>query len=73
MSTAKLSQYNWQRGTVHYFSASGYYPQQMQGWFLLSEDGHKVYARKIRGRNCWQFASVDQIIEFDPYEKASKA
>jgi hypothetical protein len=66
-----LSQSVWQRGTLHYMAVDGYYPKHMEGWFLLSEDGRKIYARKIRGRNCWQFASVDRVIDFVPKETKS--
>jgi hypothetical protein len=59
-----LSQYNWQKGTLHYMSVSGYYPEQMRGWFMLSTDGRTVLARKIKGRNVWQFADVNRVLDF---------
>jgi hypothetical protein len=70
MNTTTLSQYNWQRGTLHYMAPDGYTTRQMQGWFMLSTDGRTVIARKVRGRNVWQFASTEQVINFNPYEKA---
>lgn len=67
-----LSQFIWQRGTLHYMDNNGYYPKQMQGWFTLTTDGRTVLARKVRGRNVWQFASTEQVIDFWPHEKGSK-
>ena len=68
-----LSQAIWQRGTLYYMAIDGYTVDSMTGWFLLSEDGHKVYARKAKGRNCWQLASTDRVINFAPLVKGVKS
>ena len=37
----------------------------MEGWFRLSDDRQTVYARRIRGRNTWRYATAAAVVQFD--------
>jgi hypothetical protein len=58
------------RGTITYLAPDGIEVWTLEGWFMLSLDGRTVVARKIRGRNRWQFcaasAVLDLAVEWDP-------
>lgn len=52
------------RGTLTYLVPDGIEVRTMHAWFTLSLDGRAVVARKIGGRNRWQFCSIESVIEF---------
>ena len=58
-----LSTYAEQRGVLYTCDSDGT-ERSMEGWFMLSEDGQRVLARKIKGRNVWHYASERNITQF---------
>lgn len=54
-----------QRGVLTYLAANGIEVLRMEGWFMLSLSGGTVVARKVRGRNRWQFCSVSDVLDFE--------
>ena len=59
-----LTNYAEQRGVLHTSNYDGDYVT-LEGWFMLSEDGLRVLARKIKGRKVWHYASESSITRFD--------
>lgn len=59
-----LSTYSEQRGVLYTCDSDGT-ERSMEGWFMLSEDGQRVLARKIKGRKVWHYASESNITQFD--------
>ena len=58
-----LSTYAEQRGVLHTCNNDGEHVT-LEGWFMLSEDGQRVLARKIKGRKVWHYASESNITQF---------
>lgn len=54
-----------QRGRLTYVAPDGIEVRTMEGWFMLSLSGGTVVARKVRGRNRWQFCSVSDVLDFE--------
>lgn len=54
-----------QRGVLTYVAPDGIEVLRLEGWFMLSLSGGTVIARKIRGRNRWQFCSVSEVLDFE--------
>lgn len=52
------------RGTLTYLAPDGIEVRTTRGWFMRSLDGRTVVARKIGGRNRWQFCGIESVIEF---------
>lgn len=67
MDTRYISQsvdHTERRGTITYTTADGINITTFHAWFMLSLDGRTVVARKIGGRNRWQFCSADAVLDF---------
>ena len=64
MAANDLSMFE-QRGVLTYMAPNQIEVRTMEGWFMLSVSGYSVVARKIRGRNWWQFCSVTDVLDFE--------
>ena len=59
-----LSTYAEQRGVLYTCDSDGT-ERSMEGWFMLTEDGQSVLARKIGGRNRFHKGRERDITRFD--------
>jgi len=66
LMAAGLSPYRETRGTLHYLV--GLDERQQDGWFMLGHDGRSISCRKVRGRNRWDIANVEQALLFRPHD-----
>ncbi len=56
-----------QAGTLYYSTGWRVEPESMRGHFYL--DGHKVIARKYRGRNSYYLTAARSVIMFESTTK----
>jgi hypothetical protein len=53
------------RGWLTYTAPDGIEVLRVEGWWSLSLDGRSVVARKLGGRNRWQFCSAADVLTFE--------
>jgi hypothetical protein len=59
-----MSNYADTRGTLWTCDKDGKHTG-LEAWFMLSEDGQRVIARKVRGRNRWHYCNAADVVQFD--------
>ena len=52
------------RGVLYYSSLSSGEILSKAGNFQIHTDGHTVIARNLKGRNRWNFTTVNQVVDF---------